>query len=205
METKIYSFNQLKEVAAYLQAGEVVAFPTETVFGLGVIFDNPAAFAKLVAVKRRPADKPFTLMCADSSDICHYALIDEATQRLINKYMPGPLTIIVHVRPEIPNWVTLGSGMIGIRISSLDLVQELIRLAGKPLLVPSANRAGETPAYNDAEAYNIFAGEIPAIVSGTSVSHVPSTVVIIGPDGPKLIRQGSIDFADIKKIWEEKQ
>ncbi|MFA6942987.1 MAG: Sua5/YciO/YrdC/YwlC family protein, partial [Bacilli bacterium] len=97
METKIYSEKQIKEVAEFLISGEVVCFPTETVFGLGVVFDNEEAFAKLVAVKRRPADKPFTLMCADLEDIEKYAKINSKTKEIIKQFMPGPLTIIVDV------------------------------------------------------------------------------------------------------------
>ncbi|MCH3976692.1 MAG: threonylcarbamoyl-AMP synthase [Bacilli bacterium] len=203
METKIYSEKQIKEVAEFLISGEVVCFPTETVFGLGVVFDNEEAFAKLVAVKRRPADKPFTLMCADLEDIEKYAKINSKTKEIIKQFMPGPLTIIVDVHDNVPSWVTLNTGSIGIRISSLDLVRNLIRQCGKPLLVPSANRAGETPAYSAEEAYNIFAGDIPAIIDGVATSHVPSTIIKISKNELTLIRQGTISFEEIKKIWED--
>ncbi|HMM00198.1 MAG TPA: L-threonylcarbamoyladenylate synthase [Bacilli bacterium] len=203
METKIYSEKQINEVAKFLLSGEVVCFPTETVFGLGVVFDDEEAFAKLVTVKRRPADKPFTLMCADSEDIEKYAKISSKTKEIIKRFMPGPLTIIVDVRDNVPSWVTLNTGSIGIRISSLDLVRDLIRQCGKPLLVPSANRAGETPAYSAKEAYNIFKGDIPAIIDGVATSRVPSTIIKISQDELTLIRQGTVSFDEIKKIWED--
>ena len=95
MKTLILKEHQLKLASQALQQGEVIAFPTETVFGLGVIFDNYDAYLKLVEVKRRPPTQPFTLMCGSVDDIEKYAVIDDKTRLIINNYMPGQLTIII--------------------------------------------------------------------------------------------------------------
>lgn len=191
----------MQKAAGLLLAGEVVAFPTETVFGLGVVYDDETAFQKLVNAKRRRGDKPFTLMCADPKDIAKYALVDEKAQRLIDKFMPGPLTIIVPIKSFMPTWVSFSTGYVGVRISSLDFVRDLIRRVGKPLLVPSANHTDQAPALDDKTVLAIFDNEISAVIEGRAISAKPSTIVEI-KDKIKLIREGEIPFDEIMKVYE---
>lgn len=202
MKTEFFQQSDIHKLVKLLQNGQVIAFPTETVYGLGVIFDNEAAFKEMVRVKLRPADKPFTLMCASLSQIQAYAVTNPKIDRLIHTYMPGPLTIVMKVQDHVPSWVSLNTGHIGIRISSLPFVRNLIAETGKPLLVPSANKAGDPPAQTGEEALAIFKDEIAAVVAGASISNVPSTVVAAG-DTLTLLRAGSIPFADLLKLWEE--
>lgn len=202
MKTMLLAQKDIQKAAELLRSGEIIAFPTETVFGLGIIYDNEAAFERLVSVKQRRGDKPFTLMCASTDDISSYAVVDERLQKVINKFMPGPLTIIVAVKASLPKWVSFSTGFVGIRISSLDYVQELIRTTGKALLVPSANLADQAPALNSSEAMKVFSGKISAIVEGESISAIPSTIIEI-KDKIKLIREGEIPFSDIMKVYEE--
>lgn len=202
MNTLYCQQTDIKLLAKLLQQGQVIAFPTETVYGLGVVFDNEKAFQEMVQVKRRPADKPFTLMCDSIEQIRQYAVTNPKIDRLIDAYMPGPLTIVMKVQDHVPSWVSLNTGSIGIRISSLPFVRELIAATGKPLLVPSANKAGDPPALNGETALSIFNHEIAAVVAGESISNVPSTV-IAASDKLTLLRAGSIPFADLEKIWEE--
>lgn len=199
MNTVILKDNELWKAVTALQKGGVIAFPTETVFGLGVIFDNYHAYQKLVEVKRRPPTQPFTLMCGSVDDIEKYAVIDDKIHRIIKEFMPGPLTIIVRVKPDVPSFVTLGTGFIGIRVSADLLVQNLIKLVGKPLLVPSANKHGEAPALTSEEALHYFDGEIPYIMEGKSVSNIPSTIIRID-DKIELVREGGIPFHKILEI-----
>jgi L-threonylcarbamoyladenylate synthase len=202
MKTKKFTYRQLDEIAELLKKGQIIAFPTETVYGLGVVYDNEEAFNTLTSVKKRPPDKPFTLMCNSISDIVDYAEIDQRTEIIIDEYMPGPLTIIVPAKQSVPKWVHLNTGKIGIRVSSAQFLQELIMKVGKPLLVPSANVADYPPAKSGEEAFEIFNGLIAGVLLGTSGKGVPSTVIEIS-DKIKLIRQGAIAFEDILKVVEE--
>lgn len=193
MKTQLITTKQLAKAVDALRKGEVIAFPTETVFGLGVIFDEEKAYHKLVEVKRRPPTQPFTLMCGRVEDIEKYAYLDEKTKRIVATFMPGPLTIIVRVKDDVPPFVTLGTGFIGIRVSESTMVQHLIQSVGKPLLVPSANKHGEIPATTSAMALEAFNGEIPFVIEGKSESNIPSTIIKI--DGKiELIREGGIPF-----------
>lgn len=193
MKTQLITTQQLAKAVDALRKGEVIAFPTETVFGLGVIFDEEKAYQKLVEVKRRPPTQPFTLMCGRIEDIENYAYLDEKTKKIVETFMPGPLTIIVRVKDDVPPFVTLGTGFIGIRVSESTMVQNLIQSVGKPLLVPSANKHGEIPATTSAMALEAFNGEIPFVIEGKSESNIPSTIIKI--DGKiELIREGGIPF-----------
>jgi L-threonylcarbamoyladenylate synthase len=125
----------------------VIAFPTETVMGLAVYYDDVEAYNKLNQIKRRPEDKPYTMMVKDKKEIANYAIINEVTQRVIDAFMPGSITILVPVKADsVPTYVTHNTGVIGIRIPTNKEAVELLNAIDKPLLVPSANRSGEKPA-----------------------------------------------------------
>lgn len=201
METKVFNQNELHLLANIAQKGGIIAFPTETVYGLGVIYDSNEAFKNLVKVKDRQADKPFTLMLAFTRDIANYAEVDEKTNAIIDAFLPGELTLILEVKKGLPEHVTLGSKYIGIRVSADYNVANLISLVGKPLLVPSANKRNEKPALTTDEVMEIFNGEIDGILKGNTSSHIPSTIVKLS-DKIELIREGSIPFIEIKNVWE---
>jgi len=203
METQKFTLNDIDKIAQLLSEGRVVAFPTETVYGLGVIYDNEEAFRRLVEAKHRPADKPFTLMCASVSDIDRVAVTDKRINNIVTRLMPGPLTIIVKAKPSLPDWVTLHTGKVGLRVSELPFVRKMISKVGKPLLVPSANKSSEPPALSGEEAFKIFNGEISAVVYGPLTGQVPSTIVDIG-DTITLIRQGPISLEQILSAAEGK-
>ena len=199
---KIFAQNQIKEAAQILKEGGLIAFPTETVFGFGVIFDNKESYEKLISVKRRPPEKPFTLMLSDVEDIEKYAYVDERAKKLINKYMPGQFTIILKAKESLPSYCVSSEGNVGIRIPDYDLVRNLIRETEKPLLVPSANKSGESPLTKSDDVISIFDREIDGIIIGESTSKVPSTIVLVDKD-IKVIREGLIKKEDILKTLGE--
>lgn len=202
METKIFKANEIHLCADLAREGKIIAFPTETVFGLGVIYDSEEAFNELVKVKNRADNKPFTLMVGYTRDIEKYAVINAKIKNLIDVFMPGEITLIIEAKPDLPKHVTLGSKFIGIRVSANYQVANLLNLVGKPMLVPSANKRDEKPALTANEVYQIFNGEIAGILEGKTTSHTPSTIVKV-TDTIELIREGTIPFNLIKEVWEE--
>ena len=199
---KVFDKNQIKEAATILQKGGLIAFPTETVFGFGVIFNNKQSYDQLILVKRRPPEKPFTLMLSDPNQIKEYAYVDEVAKKLISKYMPGQFTIILKAKENLPSYCVSKEGNVGIRISSDNLVRELIREVGEPLLVPSANKSGEPPLTKSDDVISIFDKEIDGIIIGESVSNIPSTIVLID-NGVHIIREGLIKKEEILKTLGE--
>ena len=158
--------SQYKKASKILQNGGLIAFPTETVYGLGVVFDNEQSYERLINVKRRPPEKPFTLMCGSLDDIKKYAYVNELAQKLIDAFMPGQFTIILKAKENLPRWVVSKEGNVGIRISDDKFVQNLIIETGKPLLVPSANRSGESPCHTSNEVKDSLGNDLDAIIIG---------------------------------------
>lgn len=195
--------NELNLASSILKNGGLIAFPTETVFGLGVIYNNKESYERLINVKRRPPEKPFTVMLSNVKDIEKYAYVNDKARKLISNFMPGQFTIILKAKECLPSYVVSKEGNVGIRISSMKLIQELIDLTGEPLLVPSANRSGEPTLTKYEDVKNIFKNEIDAIIKGSCESNVPSTIVMVDND-VKIIRLGEISEAQIKKVLEEK-
>ena len=188
-----------------LRNGGVVAFPTETVMGLGVVYNNREAYDRLNNVKERPEDKPYTLMVSNIEEIEKYAVVDEATQRVINAFMPGSLTILVNVKKNsVPAYVTHDTNIIGIRIPTNIEARVLLDMVNIPLLVPSANKSGTKPALNSDEVKQIFGQELDFVMSGKAKGEVPSTIVDLTKETPKVVRAGPISEEDIVKIWFNK-
>lgn len=181
----------------------VIAFPTETVMGLGVIYNDKKAYDKLNLIKRRPEDKPYTLMVGDIKDIYLYAEVSDLAKKIINSFMPGPLTILLKSKDNIPTYVTHGTGVIGIRIPSHDVALSLLKGIEKPLLVPSANRSGEKPAMNAKEVKEIFKDELDYIIDGKIEGGLPSTIIDLTSDNYFIVRTGPITKEMIDKVIKE--
>jgi L-threonylcarbamoyladenylate synthase len=201
-QTKIVGFASSEAIQA-LRDGEVIAFPTETVYGLGVVYDSEAAFNKLVEVKRRPPDKPFTLMGGNNFRFRDFAYLDEGTLRVIHKFVPGPLTLLLKPKEGLYKHVTLNSSSIGIRVAGDSDLRDFIDRVGKPLLVPSANKSGEKPATDAQGVYSVFKGEIPYVIDAYCGKSMPSTIIDFSNPGElKLIRQGELSFEDIERTYK---
>ena len=185
-----------------LDKSQVIAFPTETVMGLGVYFDDFDAYNLLNKVKCRPEDKPYTLMLACKKCIGTYAYVDERARKVIHAFMPGEITILLPARENVPAYVTHNTGVIGVRVPNLPDLQEFLEYAEKPLLVPSANKSGEKPAMNSDEVKNIFKDELGYIFEGSAKGGVPSTLVDLTGKEVKIYREGNIKLADILKVIE---
>ncbi len=183
-----------------LNEHQVIAFPTETVFGLGVFYDDYQAYNLLNKVKNRHEDKPYTMMLYDINEINKYADVDKKYLPIINKYMPGSLTILVKAKENVPNYVTHNTKIIGIRIPSNKEALDLLSFVKKPLLVPSANKADQKPALNDVEVKAIFDKEISVIIPGKAIGGQASTIIDLTGNEIKLIRKGPISLEELSLL-----
>lgn len=200
MHTKVLKWDSKDEAVKALRSGEVVAFPTETVYGLGVISSSEEAYQKLVSVKRRPETKPFTLMVASYGDIARFAYVDCATISLVHEFMPGQVTFLLRARKGIPHHIDLGTGVIGVRFPDHQELRALIEAVDEPLLVPSANHSGEPPCRNEKELIASFDGEIPYMIAGGDIEGTPSTIVDLSKPGEiSLVREGPVPFELLQK------
>lgn len=198
------NIKDIKQAAKILGDEQVLAFPTETVYGVGVVYDSKLAFDRLVAIKRRPPNKPFALMCSSLEQAYRYIEVGPRTKKVMEKFLPGEVTVLVKAKEELPDHVTLGTKIIGIRVPQSAFVSDLIAEVGKPLLVTSANKSGEptTKFYDD--VIKTYGDELPGIVKGECESLIPTTIVnLVEDDTITLVREGPVPFETIKTFWEE--
>lgn len=192
----------IKIGAEVLRNGEILAFPTETVYGVGVIYDSKIAFDKLVTLKKRPPAKPFSLMCSSLAEAFAYVDVGVKARKLMEAFLPGELTVLVRARKDLPEHVTLGTGVIGIRVPDSAYVSRLIAMVGKPCLVTSANMSGAPTLTNYDDVLSTFDGQVGGIVKGECTSLIPSTIVdITSEDKMSLVRPGPLAFEELYKVW----
>lgn len=179
-----------------LRRGGLVAFPTDTVYGLGAMAFDPHAVGQLYEVKGRPQEKAIAVLIAGPEYLTQVA--DNLTPevlRLVKRHWPGPLTIVVRRKPELPAVVSPGP-TIGVRVPDHPFALALLSVAG-PLAVTSANRAGEPSARTAAEVLSAFGDEIDLIVDGETPGGVPSSVLDCTSSPPRMLRQGPITFDEL--------
>lgn len=196
------TFAQAERAAQILIGGGVVAFPTETVYGLGVRFDRFESFERLNRVKNRPANKVYTMMLSDPRKISDYAAVTPRQQALIDRFMPGEVTFIFNRKDSVPDYAVAGGKTIGIRIPAHKELLNLLSLTGIPLLVPSANKSGEKPCKDFSEIQRVFGDEIDAAIDGPVGDSLPSSVVSLVGEAPIMIRRGKITENEIKEAWD---
>jgi len=187
-------YEMLEQAAKLLQDGELVAFPTETVYGLGADGLNGTAVAKIFAAKGRPQDNPLILHVANRNEI--EQLTEELTpnaKALIDTFMPGPLTIVVKKSKIIPDEVTAGLDTVAIRMPSHPVAAALIRATGRPIAAPSANLSGKPSPTNAHDVAEDMEGKIAGILDGGSCGiGVESTVVDTTTSVATILRPGGV-------------
>ena len=139
-------------------------------------------------------------MLGDVNHISKYAFVTPNAQKIINAFMPGPITLLLKAKDNIPTYVTHNTGIIGIRVPAMREILHFIKYCERPLLVPSANKSGEKPAMNSEEVKDIFQSEVGYIFKGTCPGGIPSTIVDLTGEQVKILREGPISFEDIKQV-----
>jgi L-threonylcarbamoyladenylate synthase len=184
------------QAAQVLRQGGIVAFPTETFYGLGADAWQPAAVRRVFAVKGRPESKPVLVLVSSVS--MAESLVQEIpsqARRLMDRYWPGPLTLVFRAHPEIPLEVTAGTGTIGLRVPGNRIARELVQAAQTPVTAPSANPSGATPPVRADQVLEVFAGRIDMVLDGgRTAGGPPSTVVDVTAEPFKLVRPGAVRF-----------
>ena len=185
-----------------IKRGGIVAFPTETVYGLGANAYDEIAVKKIYAAKGRPSDNPLIVHLADIKDMPKVAReITQNAQKLIKKFAPGPFTLILKKQSDIPNMVTAGLDTVGVRIPKDTAAREFIKAAGVPIAAPSANISGKpSPTKAEHVIADLF-GKVDAIIAGENSSvGVESTIIDVTGEIPVILRPGGITAEDIISV-----
>jgi L-threonylcarbamoyladenylate synthase len=190
------------EAIAALRRGDVIVFPTETLYGLGADALNSQAVEQVFQLKGRDPLNPIPVLVADR-EMLHALVADvpEAAQKLIRQFWPGPLTLVLPARKEIPKPLCNPSGGVGVRISSQAIATRLVNTLGRPLTATSANPSGKEPARTVPEAKRYFGDQIEVFVDGGKLTaKTGSTVVEVMGDTIKIIRQGELNTAELGRV-----
>lgn len=181
----------------HLRQGRIVAFPTETYYGLAVDPDCASAVTKLFAVKKRQADKPLLLLIEKKEQLDTVVQeVPPAYWPLINKYWPGPLTLVFPAKTTLSRQITGNTGTVGVRISPHPLAQELVRRMGKPITATSANISGVSPARSAQEVAAMLGDRVDYIIDGGQTeAGLCSTILGVHNGQLTLIRRGQIDLS----------
>ncbi|MDL2264548.1 threonylcarbamoyl-AMP synthase [Synergistaceae bacterium OttesenSCG-928-I11] len=183
----------IREAAEIIRDGGLVAFPTETVYGLGANALSPEAVRKIFLAKGRPGDNPLIMHVGSISDAAKYAEINHAAETLMLNFWPGPLTIVLASYPNVPRETRAGLDTVGIRFPLNTVAMELIRAAGVPIAAPSANRSGRPSPTTAQAVFDDLGDNIDLIIDGgeTNVG-LESTVVDATADAVAILRPGGV-------------
>ena len=196
------SMASLQQAAELLRKGCTVAFPTETVYGLGANALDPRAVASIFAAKQRPAWDPLIVHVVDQGQLGTVAVDIPLNGRLLMEaYWPGPLTLLLPRSPQVPAIVTAGRNRVGVRMPRHPVAQRLIKLAGVPIAAPSANSFGRTSPTRAEFVLQDLEGRIDAVIdSGDTTLGLESTVVDVCADPPILYRPGMVTFQQLQAL-----
>jgi len=185
-----------------LKRGDVIVFPTETLYGLGADALNEAAVEKVFQLKGRDSGNPIPVLVANPGMLdTMVAKVPKTAQRLIDQYWPGPLTLVLPGRKNIPKYLCNSSGGVGVRISSQPIATSLVNNLGRPLTATSANPSGKEPARTLQEAKTYFAGRVELFIDGGALtSKSGSTVVEVMEDSIKIIREGELSASELRQV-----
>lgn len=199
---KTIIINSVKLAASFIKKGDIAAFPTETVYGLGANAYDEKAVRKIFKAKGRPADNPLIVHVANKKDIEILASeIPPAAEKIIKKFFPGPLTVILKKNEVIPGVITSGLDTIAIRMPSSRIALDFIKACGVPVAAPSANLSGSPSPTSYKHVLSDFSGKIPCILKGpVSKYGLESTVIDCTSIIPAVLRPGVITLEQLRKI-----
>lgn len=198
---KRYKQTEIEKLAEILKNDGVISVPTDTVYGVCARINSKKAHDNLVKTKNRPITKPFPVMCSDEKQIKSIAIVDEKAEKLIKGFMPGPITLILEKRSEVPEYVNNGKETIAVRMATSKSVKELITKTGCPIFMSSANQSGEPTCTNLDEIEN-ECPNLDGMMEGTVKFGKGSTIVDCVSKELKILREGPITIEQIRKIIE---
>ena len=197
---KKISAENLSVAVAALRRGDVIVFPTETLYGLGADALDISAVEKVFQLKGRDPNQPFPVLVSDRSMLeSLVGQIVPLAEKLMARFWPGPLTLVLPARPDIPKPLVNSTGGVGVRISSQPIAREIIKMLGRPLTATSANPSGQPGAHAIAEARAYFSGKIKIFLDGGELaSRTGSTVVSVAGNKINIIRAGEIAQSELE-------
>jgi tRNA threonylcarbamoyl adenosine modification protein (Sua5/YciO/YrdC/YwlC family) len=186
---------KIERAVQALEAGEVIGYPTDTVYGLGCDLMNKRAVERLYSIKRMPRTQPLAFICPDLGDIARYAIVEKPEYRILRHYLPGPYCFILEATREVPKLVQTKRKTIGIRIPNHAVTLALVRGLGRPIISTTAQLDGGAPFVDPDEIDDAFPG-LGLVVDAGGGGVVPTTIVDLTKTPPEVLREGAGPVGD---------
>lgn len=181
----------IAQVARSLQDGGVIAYPTDTTYGIGCSIFNKKGLERIYQVKQRDKRKPFSFICSDLAEVSRYARLSNMAFKAMKRCLPGPYTFVLEASREVPDLLTTRQKTVGIRIPDNRICMAIVQQLGAPIVTTSANLTGEEPVGDPFEIQRIFGNGLDLVVDGGLLTTDVSTVISMIGDRPEVLRQGA--------------
>jgi L-threonylcarbamoyladenylate synthase len=192
-----------QKAASVLRQGGIIVYPTETLYGIGALALNEESIKKIFDIKERFYGKPIPILVKDREMLSQFVEVTEEASQLIDKFLPGPLTLVLRQKKNLPDLISAGTGKVAIRISSHPFVRRLFDLLSEPLTSTSANVSGEENLFNFYEIYETFKSKVDLVVdSGNLPPSKGSSVIDLAVKPPRIVREGDIGRDVLKEFLE---
>lgn len=196
---KRYKENEIDELVNVLKNNGVISVPTDTVYGLCAMINSQEGYKKLIEIKNRPENKAFPIMCANEKQIESIAVVDQKVKNIINVFMPGPITLVLKKKSNLPDYVTNGKDTIAVRMATSRVLKGLIEKLGSPVFMTSANQSGKSTCKNLDEIEKTCP-DLDGMLEGNTIFGEASTIVDCTLDEIKILREGPIKLEEVKKV-----
>ncbi|PLY04855.1 MAG: threonylcarbamoyl-AMP synthase [Desulfuromonas sp.] len=190
----------IHRVVDCLKQGGVIAYPTDTIYGIGCDIFNRKGVRKIYQIKQRDPRKPFSFICADLSDVSNYAQVSNFAYKIMRRHLPGPFTFVLEATRAVPDLLTTRQKTVGIRIPDNPIALSIVKELGHPLVTTSANVTGDDVMNDPMDIDEQLGRSLDMVVDGGIMSGDPSTVISLIDDRAELLREG---LGDISWIVEE--
>jgi len=180
----------VRRVADVLQQGGVIAYPTDTIYGIGCDIFNKKGVKKIFQIKQRDARKPFSFICSDLSEVANYARVSNFAFKLMKRHLPGPYTFVLEATRVVPDLLVTRQKTVGIRIPDNPIVAAIVKELGHPLVTTSANLSGDEILQTPEDIEEQLGKKLDLVVGGETLTGGPSTVISLLDDRPEVLRLG---------------
>jgi len=190
---------RILEIVKILEGGGIVAYPTDTIYGIGCDIYSKKGLEKIQQIKGRDKNKPLSFICSDLAHISQFAKVPNYAYRIMKRLLPGPYTFILDASSEVPRMLMPKRKTVGIRVPDNTIVLSIVKELGHPLITTSANFSGEDVISDPFEIERIMGKQLDAVINGGRLSGEPSTVIDLTGNAPEIIRKGAGDCSWIEE------
>ncbi len=186
---------RVEQVVDILKRGGIVAYPTDTTYGIGCSIFSKKGLERIYQVKQRDKRKPFSFICADLSEVSRYTRLTNQAFKIMKRYLPGPYTFVLEASREVPDLLTTRQKTVGIRIPDNPVCMAIVQSLGIPIVTTSANLSGDDPVGDPLEILRQFGKNIDIVVDGGLLATEVSSVISLVGDQIELLREGAGDLS----------